>query len=437
MSKKSLNKAMLLKKDLELIKQEEAEFIQRLIKELATLVQEGIGFYLPIVVIDHISDTVTNLSFIKSRVKSCAKEGVEEGDGLNLFKIRRVLVRTEVKGRKVIRPEVMKIAQCQLVTAHQAIYRMLNQTAATRLRIGVYVFDHDGCQYPDRTMCYEPIDSRLFANDSSVNKLILDPVFIDVKEDRARAEERQQVSKIEGGYPVARLVGTTDILSYRELTQAPSTHRPSTHDKPPGSSFVERSRTTSQENCGQQLMPKSSKPSTHDKSSDLSFGERSVHQNRILPAAHVQPTKDRTASVLQPAHVNSQINCRSTQNNQPMTQARDYRSVLFTEPIRPPKDNRIVVREDVHLNKLSISNRLGSTNPVPPEDARETLKRGNIEPHQSSKRLSVDTSVSLSLSSATHKKSSIQIKYTPLREELLREVTNNQKYNQQINYIAL
>ena len=163
MSKKSQSKAMLLKKNLELIKQEEAEFIQRLVKELAVLAQEGIGFYLPIVVIDHIADTVTNLSFIKSRVKGCAKEGVEEGDGLNLFKIRQVLVRAEVKGRKVIRQEVMMTVQCQLVTAHQAIYRMLNQTVATRLRIGVYVFDHDGCQYPDRTMCYEPIDTRLIA----------------------------------------------------------------------------------------------------------------------------------------------------------------------------------------------------------------------------------------------------------------------------------
>ena len=211
MSKKSQSKAMLLKKNLELIKQEEAEFIQRLVKELAVLAQEGIGFYLPIVVIDHIADTVTNLSFIKSRVKGCAKEGVEEGDGLNLFKIRRVLVRTEVEGRKVIRPEVMIIEQCQLVTAHQAIYRMLNQTAATRVRIGVYVFDHDGCQYPDRTICYEPIDTRLFANNSRVNKLILNPVFIDIKEDRARAEERRHVSKIERGYPVSRLVGTTAI----------------------------------------------------------------------------------------------------------------------------------------------------------------------------------------------------------------------------------
>ena len=165
----------------------------------------------------------------------------------------------------------------------------------------------------------------------------------------------------------------------------------------------------------------------NDKSSDLSFGKRPVHQNQTLQAARVQTTKDRTTSVSQSANANSQINCRSTQSNQSMTHARDYRSVLITEPIRPPKDNRIVVREDVHRNKPSIFNRLGSRNAVPPEDAPETLKRGNIEPHQSSKRLSVDTSESLSLSSAAHKKSSIKITYSPLSGESLREVTNNQK----------
>ena len=113
MSEKVHSKALLIQKDLELIKQEEAEFVQRLITELAILAQEGIGFYLPIVVIDHIADTVTNLSFIKSHVKKCAREGVDKGDGLNLFKIRKVLVRTEFKGRKVIRPEAMLIAQCR------------------------------------------------------------------------------------------------------------------------------------------------------------------------------------------------------------------------------------------------------------------------------------------------------------------------------------
>ena len=109
MSNQKSTKANLIEKDLELIRQEDSDFFQRLVNEVAILAQEGIGFYLPIVVIDHIADTETNVSFIKSRVKNCAKEGVDEGEGLNLFKIRRVQVRAEVEGRKVIRTEVMLI----------------------------------------------------------------------------------------------------------------------------------------------------------------------------------------------------------------------------------------------------------------------------------------------------------------------------------------
>ena len=144
----------------------------------------------------------------------------------------------------MIRTEVMISVQCQLVTAHQAIYRMLNHIAAARLRIGVYVFDQDGCQYPDRTMNYEPIDTRLFSNNARVNRSVVNPVFVDVKEGRARAEERRHVSKIQGGYPVSRLVGTTDIPRCREITPAQPMHKLSTHDKPSGSSFGERSRNS-------------------------------------------------------------------------------------------------------------------------------------------------------------------------------------------------
>ena len=78
MSNQKSSKANLIKKDLELIKQEESELFQRLDNEVAILAQEVMGFYLPIVVIDHIANTETNLSFIKSRVKSCAMEVVDE-----------------------------------------------------------------------------------------------------------------------------------------------------------------------------------------------------------------------------------------------------------------------------------------------------------------------------------------------------------------------
>ena len=193
-------------------------------------------------VVDHVAGTESNISFIKSKIKRCAKEGVEDDDddGLNLFKIRRVPVNAMVDGNMIIRMEVMIILQCEFCDAHQAIYRILNQTVATRLRIGVYVFDHDGCQYPDRTMCGEAIDTRLFANNAIVNKSILNPIFIDVKKDRARRESRNHLSKVQEGYPVARILGTTDIPRYREM-QKPS--KLSTRDKSPDLSLGEKSQT--------------------------------------------------------------------------------------------------------------------------------------------------------------------------------------------------
>ena len=123
-----------LKKDMELIAREEGELTQRLAKELVKLAHEGIGFYLPIVVVDHVADTESNISFVKSQIKKCAKEGVENGDGLNLFKIRRVPVKAMVDGNMITSIEVMIILQCEFCDAHQAIYRTLNQTVATTNR---------------------------------------------------------------------------------------------------------------------------------------------------------------------------------------------------------------------------------------------------------------------------------------------------------------
>ena len=54
------------------------------------------------------------------------------------------MVKDEFKGRAIIRPEIMMLVQCELRDAHQAIYRILNQVAASRLRVGVYVFDREG-----------------------------------------------------------------------------------------------------------------------------------------------------------------------------------------------------------------------------------------------------------------------------------------------------
>ena len=88
-------------------------------------------------------------------------------------------------------------------------------------------------------MCGEAIDTKLFANNSKVNKAVLSPIFVDVKEDRARTEYRTHISKVQGGYPVARILCTTDIPRYREMKE-PS--KPNTRDKSPDLSLGERSQ---------------------------------------------------------------------------------------------------------------------------------------------------------------------------------------------------
>ena len=102
----------------QLIAKKEKEFLKRLEKELGNMTNEGVAFTLPAVVIDHVANTEQNLGFIRSKVKRHAREGVTEGDGLKLFKVRKVRVTMEEEGRAIIRTELMIIVQCKLRDAH-------------------------------------------------------------------------------------------------------------------------------------------------------------------------------------------------------------------------------------------------------------------------------------------------------------------------------
>ena len=104
------------------------------------MTNEGVAFTLSALVIDHVANTERNLGFIKRKAKRHEEEGVKEGDGFKLFKIRKVRVPMEEEGRAIIRTQLMIVVQCELSDAHYAIYRELNQIVATKLRIGVYTF---------------------------------------------------------------------------------------------------------------------------------------------------------------------------------------------------------------------------------------------------------------------------------------------------------
>ena len=97
-----------------LIEKEEKNFLRRLGKELEKLSEEGIQFTLPAVVIDHVANTDRNLSFIRSKVNRHAREGVKEGDGLTLFKVRKVRVQAEEEGRTIFRTELMIVVKCKI-----------------------------------------------------------------------------------------------------------------------------------------------------------------------------------------------------------------------------------------------------------------------------------------------------------------------------------
>ena len=201
----------------ELIIEEEEDFIRRFEVELIKLAEEGVKFNIPAVVVDHVADTDENLIWVKSRIKRCAKEDIKEWEGLNLFKIRPTQVAAEDEGRSIIRTELMLIIQCKLSDAHHAIYRDLNQVAATRLRISVYVFDVRGCKYPDRTVSGVPINVQQIRERLQVNLNIKNPIYIDMKSDRARVEDRQHhKKKMKGGYPVEKVTGKADLPTYLE-----------------------------------------------------------------------------------------------------------------------------------------------------------------------------------------------------------------------------
>ena len=215
-----------------LIEREEKSFLKSLERELGRMVEEGIDVTLPVAVIDHVANTDRNLSFIRSKVNRHAREGVEEGDGLTLFKARKVRVQAAEKGRTIFRTELMIVVKCKISDAHHAIYRDLNQINATKLRIGVYTFDTRGCKYPDRTMSSLSIDIQQKHERLQVNKLISNPIYVDNKEDRVRAENRPHLLRTKGGYPVEKLVRIADLPVYNELNRVQRIL--STPDRPSG-----------------------------------------------------------------------------------------------------------------------------------------------------------------------------------------------------------
>ena len=416
----------------ELIIEEEEDFIKRFEAELIKLASEGVAFTLPAVVVDHVADTEENLSWVKSKVKRCAKEGIKEGEGLNLFKNRPTQVAAEEEGRSIVRTELMLIIQCKLNNAHHAIYRDLNQVAATRLRIGVYVFDLRGCKYPDRTISGLPINIQQIRERLQVNLNIKNPSYIDVKCDRARVEERQHhKKKMKGGYPVERETCRADVPTYPKTraTQSvlstlhgppglwigerdspaskyppmsnPSAQQPvlSTLHRPPGLWIGERNcseRTSAITKYNNRLqvssntrdsrpLSKGSVPSTLNGPPGLLIGEKNLE----TPSRRLQLSPKMSATQCNSQAFNTIKNRAalnpSSEQFPVLVVQEQCQSVLFNEEYVPnPSNRRVTINDSFYRD--SVFNRLGSKDHSEVVGQKERKREGQPEPQGPSKR---------------------------------------------------
>ena len=75
-----------------------------------------------------------------------------------------------------------------------------------------------------------------------VNMSILNPIYIDDKEDRVRLENRPHLLRAKGGYPVEKLVGIADLPAYNPTSKTQRIL--STPERPSGPLLEERDSST-------------------------------------------------------------------------------------------------------------------------------------------------------------------------------------------------
>ena len=186
----------------------EQEFASRFSSAMTQMTAEGIELSLPIVVIEHIHNSANNLSVVRSQARKCAREDMpkkfEDDDYyFSLLKIKEVARKVIEKGVEIEKKELMMILRCKLKSANYAIYHELNNRIEHKLRISVYVFDKEGCIYPDKTASKTPLNITLLKEMFKVNRTIIRPKYVDNKTDRKRGLARQHARERddEGDFP--------------------------------------------------------------------------------------------------------------------------------------------------------------------------------------------------------------------------------------------
>ena len=131
------------------------------------------------------------------------KKFEEDDYYFSLLKIKEVVRKVIEKGVETEKKELMMILRCKMKSANYAIYHELNNRIEHKLRISVYVFDREGCIYPDKTASKTPLNITLLRDMFKVNKTIIRPKYVDNKIDRKRDIARQHAKERndEGDYP--------------------------------------------------------------------------------------------------------------------------------------------------------------------------------------------------------------------------------------------
>ena len=91
-------------------------------------------------------------------------------------------------------------------------------------------------------LCSLPIDIQQIKDRQRINTSIVNPVYVDTKENRARQEGRPHISKVRGGYPVERVMGTADLPIYKQTNKTQRIL--STPNRPPGPLLEEKNKTS-------------------------------------------------------------------------------------------------------------------------------------------------------------------------------------------------
>ena len=209
----------------------EIEFAARFSSAVEQMANEGIGLSLPIVVIEHIYNSDCNLSVVRSQARKCAKEGMpkkNEDDEyyFSLFKIKEVTQGIE-EGNTSKKKELMIILRCKNKAANYAVYYDINNRVEHKMRISVYVFDKEGCMYPDKTASKTPLNIAVLSEMFKVNATITRPKYVDNKLNRREVARRQTKERnSEEGYPKEIKMGELQLPPYLWFAENSSTPDP-------------------------------------------------------------------------------------------------------------------------------------------------------------------------------------------------------------------